>query len=308
MRRYEAERILFWCIVAMAKIFPRTWVLKAGRLFGSVAYFLDARHRNVAIKNCEIAFPEVSKNSGKSIVRGCYQFFGSYLFDILSSFPVLSEKRMNEFEYEGLDNLDAALARGKGAIFFTAHWGGWEQMGIAHGAKGHTLGLVARKLDNPYLDSALERLRHSTGNFVIDKNKGVRPMLRALREGKGLAILIDQHVSSEDRIFVNFFGRQVATTPILGYLKLRTDTSLIPSFALPLPKGRYRFIYGSPVEVPLTGDQTQDVRRITQACTEIIEEQIRRYPEFWLWMHDRWKQSGDVEMTESAEIVKTEAR
>jgi len=287
--RYEIERMLFWCVVRAAKILPHGALLAAGRFFGSFAYFADARHRQVALDNVQLAMPETSKSEAKKIVRNCYRFFGASLFDILSSFPELNRAKMDDFEYEGLEHVEAAYAKGKGAIFFTAHWGGWEQMGVAHGAKGHPMGLVARTLDNPYLDAALERFRRSTGNFLIDKNNGIRPMFRALREGKGLAILIDQSVSSGDRIFVKFFGHTAATTPILGYLKLRTDASLIPSFALPLPKGRYRFIYSAPVEVTLTGDRKQDVWEITQVCTQAIEEQIRRYPDFWLWMHNRWK-------------------
>jgi len=80
-----------------------------------------------------------------------------------------------------------------------------------------------------------------------------------------------------------------STTPALALLKLKTDADIIPCFAFPLPDGRYRFRYCDPVQVDLTGDRKEDIFRITQACTKIIENEIRQQPQYWLWMHRRWK-------------------
>jgi KDO2-lipid IV(A) lauroyltransferase len=155
--------------------------------------------------------------------------------------------------------------------------------------EGWAIASIARRLDNPYLERILYRTRTSTGNLVIEKREGVRPILKALRDGQVLAILIDQNVAGEERVFVDFFGQPAATTPALGVFHLRTGAPLVPVFALPLPGGRYRLRYGPRVEVPLSGDRDDDVRRITQACTRVLEAQIREHPEYWLWMHRRWK-------------------
>src|SRR5262249_48710551 len=136
--------------------------------------------------------------------------------------------RAKAYESEGLDYLREAYARNKGVIVLTAHFGAWEIMGLVHGWKGFPLGVVARTLDNPYLQTLLDKLRRSTGNFVIDKMQGFRPMLQALKQGKGVAILIDQNVTTQDRIFVNFFGKAASTTPVVGLLKLKTDATVIP--------------------------------------------------------------------------------
>lgn len=273
----------------MGRIIPRSIFLRMGTAFGSFAYAMDRRHREVAIQNFQMAFPNSSREQAKASIRNSYQFFARHLFDMLTCFPAFQADRMKSVEYEGLENLDAAYARKKGVLVFTGHWGAWELMGMAHGYKGYPLGVIARRLDNPYLESLLSHLRTSTGNFVIEKHEGFRPMLRAMKEGKGVAILIDQNVVTEERIFVNFFGKLAATTPALALIKLKTDAALIPGFALPLPGDRYRFSYGAPVEVPLSGDREADVRAITQACTAVIEEKIRQHPEYWLWMHRRWK-------------------
>ncbi len=260
-----------------------------GGYFGILAFHLDRRHRFIALQNFSTAFPDVSGAEAGKTVRECYAFFGRYLFDVLSCLNGFRRGRIDEFEYEGLDHLEKAYAQKKGVIILTGHWGVWELMGIAQGYKGYPLSVVARELDNPYLERLLNRFRTMSGNHVIEKREGYRPMLRTLNEGKALAILIDQNVTTNERIFVDFFGKSASTTPAIGLLKLRTDASLIPAFALPLPGDRYRFIYGSPVQVPLTGDRFEDVRKITQECTQVLEGQIKKYPVYWLWMHRRWK-------------------
>ncbi|HET6268131.1 MAG TPA: lysophospholipid acyltransferase family protein [Acidobacteriota bacterium] len=287
--RYQLERFGFWIARLLGRILPRSIFLRMGTAFGSLAYGVDRRHREVAIQNYQTAFPNASRDEAEASIRKSYQFFSHSLFDMLTCFPSFPAERMKLFEYEGVDNLDAAYARKKGVLLFTAHYGAWEMMAMAHGYRKWPLGLMSRRLDNPYLEALLTHLRTSTGNFIIEKREGFRPMLRALKEGKGVAILIDQNVVTDERIFVDFFGKLASTTPALALVKLKTDAAMIPVFSQPLSGDRYRFIYGRPVEVALSGDREADVRAITQACTAVIEEKIREHPEYWLWMHRRWK-------------------
>src|SRR4029453_8425794 len=114
----------------------------------------------------------------RQTIISCYEFFGSYLFDMLTHFPKFRRERNAEFEFEGLEHLEDAYACGKGVIILTGHLGAWELMGMAHGSKGFPLGVIARRLDNPYLNVLLEKLRTSTGNFVIYKTEGFRPLLK----------------------------------------------------------------------------------------------------------------------------------
>jgi KDO2-lipid IV(A) lauroyltransferase len=287
--RYQIERFAFWYARLLARILPRDLFLELGRSLGQILYRLDKRHQTIALNNFRLAFSDSTQEQAEATIRKCYEFFSGYLFDMLTCFPSLPPARMQKFDLEGMEHVEAAYKSGKGVIFFGGHFGAWELMALAQGASGFPLGLVVRKLDNPYLERLLEKLRVSTGNFIIDKNQGFRPMLKALREGKGLAVLMDQNVSTEDRVFVEFFGKPAATTPSVALLKLKTDAVLIPVSGHVLPGNRYHFAYGAPVEVPAFGDRQDDVRRITQECTRIIEANVRAHPECWLWMHRRWK-------------------
>jgi Kdo2-lipid IVA lauroyltransferase/acyltransferase len=287
--RFQIERVLFMVTVYGAHLFPRTIFLRIGKSFGSLAHLLDRRHRKIALINISKAMPELSNEEGEQTIRQCYRWFGMYLFDLLHSIRGYDPKFLEKCEYEGLEHLDAAYAKKKGVLLYTAHFGAWEVNAQANSYKGFPLNVIARELDNPHLEKLLTKFRTSNGTGVIDKKDGFRPMLRTLKEGKGIAILIDQNVTTEDRIFVEFFGRPASTTPALALLKLKTDADIIPCFAIPLPNGHYRFSYGAPLQINLIGDRKEDIFRITQACTKIIEDEIRRHPQYWLWMHRRWK-------------------
>jgi Kdo2-lipid IVA lauroyltransferase/acyltransferase len=301
--RFQLERFLFWIILVIARLIPLNLFLKMGRGFGVIAFHLDRRHRFIALQNFRVAFPDAPARQALNTIRNCYAFFGMYLFDMLASLKGVTPERMRSFEFEGLEHLDLGYARKKGVLIYAAHWGAWEMNAVVHGFLGYPLSVVTRKLDNPYLEDLLEKFRTSTGNGVIKKTDGYRPMLRTLNEGRGIAVVMDQNVTTEERIFVDFFGKPASTTPAVALLKLKTDAALIPAFGLPLPGGRYRFIYGEPVDIPLTGDREQDVLAITKECTNVIERMIRKYPEYWLWMHRRWKTRPETNPEISKDIV-----
>jgi KDO2-lipid IV(A) lauroyltransferase len=113
-------------------------------------------------------------------------------------------------------------------------------------------------------------------------------VLRELAANHGVALLIDQHLHTPDAVHVDFFERPAATTSALAALALRTGAPVIPVFALPLPRGRYRLVYEHPVDPPRT-ESPDAIRDFTQRCTDVLEMYVRRHPELWLWMHRRWR-------------------
>src|SRR5262249_30754137 len=164
----------------------------------------------------------------------------------------------------------------------------WELQALVHGLRVEPVAILARALDNPYLNRLLERIRKRTGNTVVYRRGTIRRVMRTLQSGHGVAVLIDQHIMSRDAIYVDFFSRPAATTSAVAALALRTGAPVVPVFALPLPGGRYRMIYEHPVEPP-AADAPDAIREFTQRCTDVLEMYVRRSPELWLWMHRRWR-------------------
>jgi KDO2-lipid IV(A) lauroyltransferase len=287
--RRRLELLLFLAASSLCRVLPPGAVRGLGAGFGRLLYRVDGRHRELALANYRRAFPQATEEEARRVVLGSFAFFGRYVFEGLSYLPRFPQDDLDRFEHVGFEHLQRALLPGRGALAFTGHFGGWELQALVAGAKGLPVAVLSRPLDNPYLETRLRTLRGSTGNAVIDKRDGFRGMLRALREGRLVAILIDQNVTSDERIFVDFFGVPASTTPVLGLIHRKTGAPLLPVFAYPLEDGRWRMEYGPVMEVETTGDRDADVLRITQACTRVIEERIRAHPHLWLWMHNRWK-------------------
>jgi KDO2-lipid IV(A) lauroyltransferase len=269
-------------------VMPHAVVRQLGATLGLLVYLLDAKHRRVATTNLAQAFPRRSPDEVRSIARNMFKHFGRLLFELLK-FSTLSHAAMlRRVEFEGEDRARLAYSQGRGVLFFTGHFGFWELHAVVHGLHLRPIGVLARALDNPRLNTLLEEVRGRTGNSVIYRQGAVRRVLKTLAAGEGVAMLIDQHMHSADAIWVDFFERPAATTSTLAALALRTGAPVVPVFALPVAGGRYRMIYEHAVAPP-EGDGPEAIREFTQRCTDVLEMYVRRHPELWLWMHRRWR-------------------
>jgi len=132
-------------------------------------------------------------------------------------------------------------------------------------------------------------MRTGTGNTVIYKQKALAQVLRTIRQGGIVAILIDQNMQAKDGIFVRFLGRPACTTTVAAAVALKTGCAIVPVHCRLQPNGRYLMVYGPPVEATRTGRHDEDIAALTQALTSIVEGWVRETPEQWLWLHRRWK-------------------
>ncbi len=136
-------------------------------------------------------------------------------------------------------------------------------------------------------------------------------MLRALRAGRAVALLIDQNVRGDGGLFVDFFGIPASTTPALATFALKSGAPIVPVFSSFLADGRLHIRYGPPVRVSRRGVLSDDIRAVTQECTRLLEEEIRRRPGCWLWMHNRWRTrpaTAPVRGTAARDAAGAEAR
>ncbi len=289
--KHSVEYALVRVVQTLLRPLPVSVVRSAGAALGRGAYVIDRRHRRIAHENLRAAFPGRSEEERRVIARGVFAHMGRLLLELLRLDGMSSAWLAAHIETEGDERVVEAYQRGKGVLFFSGHFGYWEIFAIGHALRVNPMALVVRPLDNPLLDAMLSRIRRQTGNDVIERQGGVRRILRALAANQGVGILIDQHLHGPDAIDVTFFDRRAATTSALAALALRTGATVIPVFALPLPHGRYRLIAERPVEPP-SADTPDAVREFTQRCTDVLEMYVRRHPDLWLWMHRRWRTDG----------------
>jgi Kdo2-lipid IVA lauroyltransferase/acyltransferase len=286
--RHQIEYLAVRSTVAAVRVMSPGAVRRAGERLGLAFYSMDRAHRRIALANLAAAFPTRSAEERRVLARRIFGHFGRTLLELLKYSSLPDERKLELVEWEGEDRVRLAYAQGRGVLFCTGHFGCWEQQAIAHALKFEPMAVLARPLDNPKLHALLEQLRTCTGNSVVYRRGAVRRVMRLLAGGHGVGILIDQHMTSPDAIYVDFFGRPAATTSTLAALAMRTGAPVVPLFALPLADGRYRMIYEHPVEPP-RADTPDAVRELTQRCTDVLEMYVRRHPELWLWMHRRWR-------------------
>jgi KDO2-lipid IV(A) lauroyltransferase len=287
--RFRLEYALVVVVERGVRVLPVSAVRACGTVLGYTAYLLDRFHRRVALGNLSQAFASRPESERRAVARRMFVHFGRLVLELVK-FATLSEAQIRaRSDIEGEDRVAQAHRQGRGVLYFTGHFGYWELQAIAHPLRVAPISVIARPLDNPLLHRLLERIRTRTGNSVIYRDGAIRKVLRALAGNQGVAILIDQHLHSADAVYVDFFHRPAATTSALAALALRTGAPVIPVFALPLPGGRYRFVYEHPVPPPAE-DSPDAVREFTQRCTDVLEMYVRREPSLWLWMHRRWRE------------------
>ena len=289
------EFSLFQIAKAPLSILSRKLCLSLGQTLGLAFYYLDKKHRLIALSNLKIAFgKELPPSELKRIARNSFMHFGKTLMDIIKLPHLGEEKRNALINVEGEENLLKALREKKGALLFSAHYGSWEIAPFFLAKKGK-LSVIARPLDNKLLEKELLKLRTNQGSHVIYKHQAAKKILRSLRAREMVAFLIDQNVLRKQAVFVDFFGKKAATTPSLASFSLKTKSPLIPVFCYPTSSHAYHLKIFSPLSITLEGNYNQDVLKITQICTKIIEIQIRKNPDYWLWFHNRWKTRPEEE-------------
>src|SRR5437764_1048272 len=270
---------------------PDRIVRACGTALGLAFYTIDGAHRRIAERNLAVAFPLRTAAERRAIARAAFAHFGRLLFELLKFSTLSREQMLARVEVEGEERSRLAYAQGKGVLFVTGHFGFWELQAMVHALKVEPVAIVARALDNPPLNRLLEDIRQRTGNTVIYRRGTIRRVMRTLEAGRGVAVLIDQHIMTRDAIYVDFFERPAATTSAVAALALRTGAPVVPVFALPLPGGRYRLIYEHAIQPPRP-DSPDAIREFTQRCTDVLEMYVRRHPELWLWMHRRWREDA----------------
>jgi KDO2-lipid IV(A) lauroyltransferase len=286
--RHRLEYGAVRAFIALVQVMPYAAAEACGTALGLAAYLLDRRHRRTALDNVAAALPNRPVSEQRAIVRGAFAHFGRLLFAMLKFSTMTPQAMLARVEFEGEDRVRQAHAQGKGVLFVTGHFGFWELQAMVHALRLPPMAVLARVLDNRRLNDLLERIRTRTGNTVIYRQGTLRRVMRTLQAGRGVGILIDQHILSRDAVYVDFFARPAATTTAVAALALRTGAPVIPLFALPIGHGRYRMIYEPPIEPP-NGEGAEAVREFTERCSKVLETYVRRHPQLWLWMHRRWR-------------------
>jgi len=284
---HRVEYGFFLLVFLLVRALPERLALALGAGLGWGVGGLIRIRRGVVDENLQRAFPEESDAWRERVGTEAYRHLGRQIVALLLLEGAPATELAERTEVEGEELLRRALAGGRGAILLTGHLGNWEVAGARIAAMGVPVDAVARRLANPYLDRRMRETRARSGMVVIDKGGATRPALRALSEGRAIALVADQNVSSGG-LFVDFFGVPAATARGPGLLATRTGAPVFFVTCTTLPPGaRYR-VRIEPMELPELPDEGA-ARWVTERYSERLEAAIRERPEEYFWFHRRWK-------------------
>jgi len=240
-----------------------------------------------AVRNLERAFPEKGPSEIASIVSGMWENLGRLAgeYPHLSNIDVYAAE--GPVEVVGAETVDHLRDDGKPGIFFSAHIANWEIISLGATQRGLPLDRVYRAANNPLVEWLFQQGRSAVDGALIPKGpKGARQLLKALKDGKHLGLLVDQKMN--DGIPVPFFGRDAMTAPALAELALRFDCPVVPACVVRLDGPRFRLVVEEPLKIVKSGSRQEDVLALMTAVNTRIETWIRANPSQWLWLHNRW--------------------
>ena len=268
---------------------PKSITGYLSRILGMLWYFFDKRHRELAILNLTHAFSgEMSEAEIKILSKRNFINTVNIIFELARAYHWKAEKVPGFFRINGLENLKKAHNRKKGILFLTGHVGNWEMSVHLKRLVGIDGSGVYRRLDSPSLNRYVLEKRQMTGCRMYPVKDAVMGIFYELGQGNFTGILCDQNAKRSQGVFVDFFGRKACTNKGLAQLSLATKAPVLPFFFLRDSGG---FILEIGEEIPLveTGSKDADIIVNTQSYTRVIEDVVRRYPDQWLWVHNRWK-------------------
>lgn len=283
-RRRAAYKLGSWGFALARLALVRRDPLRAeavGRRLGRWGYRFAKKHRNRCLSNLKLAFPELSTKEIDALGIRCFEHFGMVATDFLrADIRPQDEPQKSLVGVEGLEIQELIQSCAEGVMVVTAHFGNWERSSAFAASQPKGLVVVQRDANDANLNEEMTRLRAASGVKVLSRGNAARGILEALKQGKIVAALADQN---SDEAFLPFFGHITGTTLGPAVLAKRARALLIPAYCVRVGPNQFKVIVEPPVD--LTGDPESIMTQLNAS----LERVVRRFPEQWLWLHDRWK-------------------
>jgi KDO2-lipid IV(A) lauroyltransferase len=268
--------------------FPVRLAISLGGLLGSGAYRILGRDRRRSLEHLGMAFPGIAPAARARLAREAFRNAGRS-FAELAQWRRIRNRLGELVTIEGLEHLERGLALGRGLVAVTGHIGNWELLAATFAQRGYPLNVVVRRVNDDRFEQLVADFRNRARVRTIrrDDTTALRSVIRILRSGGILALLVDQDTRGPG-VFVPFFGRPAHTSPGAAIIALRSRAPVVAAFIERRAAGHHVRIE------PLFGFQPAPGRRpgveeLTARITAAIEEQIRRRPSEWVWWHRRWR-------------------
>jgi KDO2-lipid IV(A) lauroyltransferase len=277
-------------------VLPFKTALQLGECLGSMLFFFWGSRRKIAIENLRAALARdalVVSSTPEEVIRENFRNLGRSFVEVVKIYYGLGDHIIRGVEFRGTEHFFKAREKGCGVLVITGHCGNWELNALAVAKRLVNLKIVARPIDNPYLNWLVERTRRKYGNSVIYKKGALKKILSALKNNEVVAILMDQSVLETEGVAAEFLGKKDYTMKTPAVIAMKTGAAVLPAF-IKRTNGGHVIEVGEQIEL-YTSENAEDAAfHNSVSFSQKIEEYVRRNPAEWLWIHRRWKRFQDA--------------
>lgn len=293
--RDKIEYLIVLIFIKLVKVIPEKLTYTIMAFFANVLYLTLKSRRELAIENLTLAFHEKSKEEIIALAKDNFLSISKTIAEIL--LIISKKKKIESFLEDEKTSYEEYIAGTKdkkddqGIVFIAAHFGNWEIMANYFASKGFPMTVVGRRGNNEIIEDKITTpFREFYGNTNVHKSEAMSAMVKTLRKGGRIGIMIDQKAGTSGAK-TTFFGRECTTTTSIATMKLKYDPLIIPGFSIRDKNGKIKFIILEPVEYKAEEKESKEEKIVamTQRYNDIFEKVVREYPEQWFWMHNRWK-------------------
>lgn len=288
--RYNFIYTMLRVMISVSNLMPRVaWLKVCGALGRFVSLFMAISRKRIVdhltmVYGKQKTTKEIHKLAGK-----VFEMLGKNAGDIIRSVKIEGHEEFAKFSVvNGMEHVEAAYKKGKGVIFLTGHLGAFEFTATELSFRGYKPLIVGTRLKDERLNDLLAAQRNKFGAMLVERGKDTVKLVKNLKSGGTMIILIDQDTKVKSR-FVNFLGYPCATPIGATLMAVKTGAAVVPIFAHLRDDYKLEINCYPEIEMTITGDEETDFIVNTQKLSDVTEREIRKYPEQWVWMHERWK-------------------
>src|SRR5688572_24894100 len=299
-RRFKRQRrkirynIIYYAVLFMisfSNFIPRKVWLRMIGVLGGIGYYLAPRFRRLTTRHLTMAYrKEKSPQEIKKLSKQVFRYMGMNAADLIRGFRITDVKEYEKVMItKGIEHAEVARAKGKGVMFLTAHIGAFEFLGMELAFRGYKPLIVGTPLKDKRLNDLMWENRIKLGAIAVERGKDMLKVIKNLKSGGSMIILIDQDTRKVKSRFIDFFGMPCATPVGASIIAMKTGAAVVPIMVHLRDDLMQEFNYYPEVPIVNTGDEERDLVTNTQRMSDAGEMEIRKYPAQWVWMHERWK-------------------
>lgn len=295
------QAALFYLFTLFVAALPRSQSDRIGKNIGAFLHNILHARRSIAIDNISQALPFMKRHpswtgafeTAEEITLATFMNLGISIVEVCRLYHGKGNDLIDSMAIIGLENFHHAKEKDNGVLCVGGHCGNWELMSLSFKRHlGENCWAIARKQNNPYLNSIIEKMRMGYGNKVIYNKSALRPILSVIKNKGVIGMLTDQAVFEDNGALIEFLGRKAWANKAPAIIANRTGVPLVPVF---IHRAGDRHVLTIHPEYILCGDRSEDgVGRDIQALSRYLEDFVCAHPADWYWVHRRWKRAGEV--------------